>query len=235
MRAGPKPGKIVRVVSTLGGVIARGELAAGAALPPEHDLEIRYGASRGVVREAVKILASKGLVSVRPRLGTRVEPRGKWSLLDRDVLSWIGTGGIDRDLLGALDETRRVVEPGAAEIAATRATAADRVGIRAAYDAMVEACGDPEAATMADKAFHLAILDATHNPVLGSFRAGIEAILDAVFAATIPALEANLPNHEAVADAIGAGDPPGARAAMEKLLGRTQRLIAGGLGTAVPQ
>lgn len=226
MQSSSKPGKIGGVLATLGGSIARGDLPAGSSLPRERDLEIRYGASRSVVREAVKILATKGLVSVGPRLGTRVRPRGDWSLLDRDVLGWIGAGGIDRELLLALDETRRVVEPGAAEIAAVRAGPEDRRRIRAAYRAMEAACDQPGPATEADKDFHLAILDATHNPVLRGFRTAIEAILDAVFAATIPMLAPNLPNHDAVASAIEAGDPAAARAAMERLLGRTRDLIA---------
>lgn len=226
-RALSKPGKIDGVLAMLGGAIARGGFAPGASLPPEGELEARFGASRGVVREAVKILATKGLVSVRPRVGTRVRPRGDWSLLDRDVLEWIGTGGLDRELLLALDETRRVVEPGAAEIAAVRADDRDRTRIRTAYLSMEAACDEPGPATEADKQFHLAILDATHNPVLCSFRTAIEAILDAVFAATIPMLAPNLPNHEAVASAIEACDPAAARAAMERLLQRTRSLIEG--------
>jgi GntR family galactonate operon transcriptional repressor len=225
-RPTPKPGKIGMVVSTLGGGIARGEFPPGAALPPEHDLELRYGASRGVVREAVKILATKGLVTVRPRHGTHVLPRRDWSLLDRDVLNWIGAGGLDRDLLLALDETRRIVEPGAAFLAAERATPADKHHIRAAYDAMAANCRDVARATEADKRFHLAILDATHNPVLRGFRSAIDAILTAVFDVTVPMLEPNLPNHEAVCEAVARGDPEGARAAMERLLGRTRRLLA---------
>lgn len=227
MRALSKPGKIGGVVANIGEAIGRGDLPPGVTLPRERDLELRYGASRSVVREAVKILATKGLVSVRPRLGTRVRPRGDWSLLDRDVLGWIGSGGIDRELLLALDEARRVVEPGAAEIAARRADDGDRHRIRTAYLAMEAACHEPRAATEADKAFHLAILDATHNPVLQGFRTAIEAILDAVFAATIPMLAPNLPNHDAVASAIEVGDPAAARAAMERLLGRTRDLIEG--------
>ena len=225
-RTGSKPGKIGMVVADLGGGIARGEYPPGAPLPPEHDLEIRYGASRGVVREAVKILATKGLVSVRPRNGTHVLPRRNWSLLDRDVLQWIRAGGIDRELLVALDETRRIIEPGAAALAATRAGADDRARIRRAYHRMEETVRDLEGAIEADKAFHLAILDATHNPVLGSFRNGIDAILSAVFDIAAPLLEGNLPNHLAVLEAIEAGDEDRSREWMNRLLNRTRDALA---------
>jgi GntR family galactonate operon transcriptional repressor len=225
-RVGTKPGKIGKVVANLGGGIARGEYPPGALLPPEHDLEARYGASRGVVREAVKILATKGLVTVRPRHGTHVQPRRDWSLLDRDVLQWIRAGGIDHELLIALDETRRIIEPGAASLAASRATAPDKAHIRAAYLRMEETVGEREAAIEADKAFHLAILDATRNPVLGSFRTGIDAILSAVFDVAEPLLHGNLPNHLAVLEAIEAGDADGAREWMTRLLNRTRDALA---------
>ena len=84
-----KPGRIRNVLTRLGREIAQDHIPVGAALPPEPDLEARFGVGRGVVREAVKTLAAKGMVSVRPRHGTHVLPRSEWSLLDRDVLSWL--------------------------------------------------------------------------------------------------------------------------------------------------
>lgn len=226
-RSAAKPGKISVVVARLGGEIARGEVPVGATLPAEPELERRYGVSRSVIREAVKLLAGKGLVSVGPRIGTRVRPKRDWSYLDHDVLAWLGSEGLDREIMLALDETRLIIEPAAAALAAERATAHEKILIRAAYDEMAARHTEIDLATAADKAFHLAILDATHNPVLSSFRGAIDAILTAVFHATVPMLAPNLPNHEAVARAIEAGDAPAARRAMERLLDRTHRLILG--------
>jgi len=122
-----KPGRIQAVVTTLGREIAREVIPEGTALPPEPDLEARFGVGRGVIREAVKILAGKGLVSVRPRHGTHVLPRADWSLLDRDVLGWlVGTDVPDRDLLLAIQEVRMIIEPAAAAMAAVRRTKEDR-------------------------------------------------------------------------------------------------------------
>ena len=109
-----KPGRIQTVLTTLGREIAQEVIPAGAALPPEPVLESRFGVGRGVIREAIKILAGKGLVSVRPRHGTHVLPRRDWSLLDRDVLGWlVGTDEPDRDLLLAIQEVRMIIEPAA--------------------------------------------------------------------------------------------------------------------------
>lgn len=218
-----KPGKIGTMVQALGAAIVRGEIKPGSVLPPEHELEARYGAGRSVVREAMKTLAAKGLVSVRPRHGTHVRAVHDWTLLDRDVLGWLNArGGLDRELLMALEETRGIIEPAAAALAATRADADDNARIAAALAAMEAGQDDPRAAIAADKAFHLAILDATHNPVLCSFRGAIDAILSAVFDVAVGVFAGNLPNHAAVAHAIADGDAQSARQAMERLLGYTQ-------------
>jgi GntR family galactonate operon transcriptional repressor len=222
-----KPRKMGQTVSALGRGIARGEFAPGTSLPAERHLEIRFGASRSVVREAVKILASKGLVTVGARVGTRVRPRSDWSLLDQDVLGWMSSDGLAQEMLLALGEARQIIEPAAAALAAERATAEDRAHIRQAYQDMAAHHEDHASAMGADKRFHLAILSATHNPVLGSFRPAIEVMLDAVFEVTIPMLVPNLANHEAVASSIEKGDGDAARASMDRLLARTHHIIAG--------
>ena len=89
----------------------------------------------------------------------------------------------------------------------------------------METSHDQASATAADKAFHLAILDATHNPVLQGFRGAIDTILSAVFLVAVGTtgwFEDNLPNHAAAARAIDEGNAKKARAAMEQVLGYTQ-------------
>lgn len=221
-----KPGRIRAVLTTLGREIAQDLIPVGTTLPPEPELEARFGAGRGVVREAIKTLAAKGLVSVRPRHGTQVLPRNEWSLLDRDVLSWlVGQDEPDRGLLLAIQEVRSIIEPAAAALAAERATKNDLWRIDTALAAM-QTAKDQASALAADKAFHLAILDATHNPVLQGFRGAIDTILSTVFTVAVGGpggwFRDNLPNHVAAARAIESGKPENARAAMERLLGYTR-------------
>lgn len=231
-----KPGKIGAAVAVLGTEIARGRFPVGSTLPPEPMLEARFGVSRSVVREAVKTLAAKGLVRVRPRHGTHIQPRTDWNLLDRDVLIWLtGDTGPDRDILLAIEEVRAIIEPAAAALAATRATPKDCARIRSALTLMQRDRDDAAGAVAADKAFHLAILHATRNPVLQSFSGAIGSILDALFAVAIHHqgwFEDNLPNHAAVADAIAAKDPEGARASMERTLSYTRSQLAAAYKTA---
>ena len=84
----PLDGQHGRIVHTIGRRIVSGEIRPGELLPTP----ARVQASRGVVREAIKVLAAKGLVASRPRTGTRVRPPESWNLLDPDVLAWRQAG-----------------------------------------------------------------------------------------------------------------------------------------------
>lgn len=227
----PKPGKIRLVLETLGAEIAQGGFPEGGRLPSEPGLEERFQASRSVIREAMKTLAAKGLVTVGPRLGTRVRPREDWNVLDRDVLQWMtGAKRIDRDLSRAIGEVRLIIEPAAAALAADRASAADIESMRAAFAAMTEAAAnaDVPAAIRADKDFHLAVLVATHNPVLRAFDTAIDSILGVLFDTAVNHMEnfrTNLADHGAVAEAIARGDAAAASAAMRRLVEFTREKL----------
>lgn len=216
-----KPARTHGVVATLGVEIAGGSPPPGSALPAEPVLEARFQVSRSVVREAVRMLVAKGLVSVRQRHGTHVRPRHAWNWLDRDLIGWIAAAGISDEDLFAFLEARRIIEPEAAALAALRSTEAQQQAIMDAYAAMARDRQDARRAIAADKAFHLAILDATHNPVLQSLHGAIDALLSAIFDFTFVVFEENLPQHEAVALAIRRRDDEGAREAMRRLLNRT--------------
>ena len=76
----------VVVAQDIGARILRGEFAPGTLLPNEAEWCRVYKVSRTAVREAIKTLSGKGMILSRPKIGSRVEPRTSWNLLDRDVL-----------------------------------------------------------------------------------------------------------------------------------------------------
>src|SRR5882762_613163 len=118
-----------RIVHAIGRRILSGDLRPGELLPAEPEL----GASRTVVREAVKVLAAKGLVESRPKTGTRVRPPASWNLLDPDVLAWQQEGTPQPIFLRKLTEVRLIVEPAAAELAARRARAPELTTLDGAF------------------------------------------------------------------------------------------------------
>lgn len=92
----------------------------------ESDQVVLVSVSRNALREAVKVLSAKGLLKVKTRTGTQVQPREKWHLTDPDVLAWAMTGEVDREVFSWLTEFQKVIEPAAAEIAAVRASKGER-------------------------------------------------------------------------------------------------------------
>ena len=120
----PKSNLHVKFARNIGERILLGEFMPGSLLPNEAAWGKAFGASRTVVREALKTLMAKGLIESRPKIGSRVLPRTNWNILDRDVLDW-HHAAVDRHaFLQSTQEVRRLVEPGIAALAAQKRTAA---------------------------------------------------------------------------------------------------------------
>src|SRR5262249_18820510 len=96
-----------QVAHDIGAQILRGDLGPGDVLPNEADFSARLKVSRTALREAIKVLAAKGLVESRPKTGTRVRPRGEWNLLDPDVLAWQLAAGPVESFVADLFELRQ--------------------------------------------------------------------------------------------------------------------------------
>lgn len=197
-------------------------MAPGARLPDETTLSEQLGVSRTVVREAIKVLASKGLVETRPKVGMQVRPRRSWNLLDSDVLAWRYEAGPDHGFLEDISEVRGIIEPPAAALAARRATSVEVAGILAWCERMEEAADDDgDDYIDADMAFHTAVLDACHNDLLAQLSDTITMALrlSRRLTASVPgSSRAAMPAHQAVARAIADRRPRAAESAMRELL-----------------
>lgn len=210
------------VLDTLGRRILAGEYPQGSTLPTEAQLCDEFGVSRTAMREAVKMLAAKGLLVSRQRAGTRVQDIESWNRLDPDVLGWMNASGIDEAFARGLLEARHALEPAAARLAAMRATARDLAEIEIAYEAMCDAdVGDLAACAEADLAFHSAILRASHNPVFTALIGLIGQALASSFRATTSVARsyvASLDVHGDVLEAIRLRQPELASERMHALI-----------------
>lgn len=226
-------GQVPFVVNSLGKQIISGAYNSGDTLPIEPELAAILGVGRNALREAVKVLAGKGLISTAPRSGTKVRPREDWNILDPDVLSWYSACEINSpQFILDLTEMRRIIEPEAAELAAMRAERSNIAQIMSAYEAMEKSIkdDDAEAYMIADIDFHDAILMATHNAVLANLRNAITAFLKVNFTVTAKAPTAaadNLERHRKIAWAIAAGDCKKARSITLELLDQNRSIIEG--------
>jgi acetyl esterase/lipase/DNA-binding FadR family transcriptional regulator len=104
----------------IAGDIIRGTLEPGALLPNEDKASASFGVSRSAYREAIRTLAAKGLVIALPKVGTKIAPRSSWRILDPDVLAWHFELEPRDEFVRNLFELRKIVEPSAAALAATR-------------------------------------------------------------------------------------------------------------------
>ena len=208
-------------VETLGRRIVSGEIPVGSTLPIEADLGEELDVSRTVVREAVKVLAAKGLVATRPRTGTRVRSRSSWDVLDHDVLRWIVEGGPDRAFFEDLFEVRVVIEPQAAALAAERRTEREAIRLTGLIERLEAAGDDARKHTEADLPLHAAILEASHNELLTRLSSTLGVALRAGRVVTTRVSEGmalSIPLHREVVQAILDGDPRRAREAMHALI-----------------
>lgn len=216
-----------KLAQSIGEQILKGIYAPGAILPNEADWCRIYGASRTAVREAIKTLNGKGLLASRPKIGSRVEPRERWNLLDRDVLAWHFAAMDRKDFMQSTQEARKILEPGIAALAAAKRTPSQMARLEAALEAMREA-RTGAAMVAPDVEFHLALLAAANNELLASFGLIIEWALPAVFDYSTrhnPKPETVVPLHEAVVRAIQRGAPEAARRGMAALLIDTDKVI----------
>lgn len=207
--------------------ILDGTYPPGTLLPNEAEWGRIYGASRTAVREAIKTLNGKGLLVSRPKVGSRVEPRERWNLLDRDVMAWHCAAMDKTAFLASLQEVRRILEPGTAVLAARRRTPAQLAELKEALEGMRSA-RDAEAMVEPDVRFHLALIACANNVLLAPFGIIIEQALANLFAYTSrnnAKPGAVVPMHEAVVNAIAAQDPEAAKAAMKVLLDDTDEVV----------
>ena len=208
-------------VDHLGEAIVAGRYGAGTSLPPEPLLCAELGVSRTVVREAVKSLVAKGLITTGPKVGTRVLPDEQWNWFDPDVIAWQSKAGLTPEFLRDLQDLRRVVEPAAVRLAAERATEADIAAIEAAFAGMKRAVEEGGDYVTHDLRFHQGLLRACRNRMLEQMSKVLGALLRTSFeisTARKGGAQSSLPLHRAVLDAVAAHDPAAAERAIMVLI-----------------
>jgi GntR family transcriptional regulator, galactonate operon transcriptional repressor len=218
------------VVEELGRRIVGGEFKPGEAMPNEAELGDKLGASRSVIREAVKSLAAKGLIESRTRTGIRVLAPMHWNLLDQQLLGWPYSTMQALRFYREIFEIRGLIEPQAAAFAAERASKTEIAEIVAAFAAMEAADQPGNEAIDADLGFHRAVLAAAHNDLLLQMGNLIGVGLMVSYRLSNETYTLFLPLHKEVADAIVARDAAAASDAMQRLLTDTQAFLKSQLG-----
>jgi GntR family transcriptional repressor for pyruvate dehydrogenase complex len=151
------------VVDKITNSIINGELSDGELLPPENQLCEIFGISRSILREAFRVLVSKGLVKVKQGHGTFVR-LPKIDVPEEAVRNYLMTNTFS---LLQLMEVRTPIEVDVARLAAERRVEKHVIIMDESLQKMHANSNSAEALSDADEAFHQAIIDASGNLLFG--------------------------------------------------------------------
>lgn len=210
------------LLTALGAAIVSGEYPPGQVITLD-GVSVRHKVSRSVVREAVRVLESMGMVETRRRVGITVQPAQKWNVFDPRLIRWRLESGDRTAQLLSLSELRRGFEPAAAALAARRADPHQcRIMAAAVSDMVVHGrSGDLDAYLLADKIFHQTMLEASGNEM---FRALNGVVAEVLAGRTHHGMMPDIPNpaaielHDEVARAIRMRDEAAAEQAMRAII-----------------
>lgn len=206
--------------------IIDGHYPPGTALPPEGALAEEYAASRLTVREAIKVLRSQNVVRIHRGRGTYVNAPDHWTALEPMIRAAATAPRAGGAISEKLIEARRLIEVGAAQLAAARCTDDDIAELAEALDDMRAAAeaADTEGFVQADIAFHEVVMRASGNAFVPLLfepfgRLLIEGRRET---SAVPQIRTNaIAHHEAVLQALRTGEPDKARRAMDDHMAQT--------------
>lgn len=227
--SGSKRSLHVQVAREIARGILSGKLPQGSILPGEMVLCEQFGISRTALREAVKLLTSKGLLESRPKVGTRVINRAYWNFLDPQLIEWMD-GLADTDqFCGQFLGLRRAIEPEACALAAIHATAEQRIELSETFQQMVDVAEaeefDHEKWMEVDTRFHSLIFNATGNDFYLPFGNILTTMFVNFIAHSSEEGSTCIKEHRQIYDAIMAGNAEKARqASANHLLDSKHRL-----------
>ena len=206
------------IASDIARKIFSGQLTPGTVLPAEVELCEQLGVSRTALREALKLVSSKGLLESRPKTGTRVRARTDWNILDVQLLEWLSGMEGTLEMYQQFLEFRRVIEPHATRLAAINATREQCIALSQTWEEMCRIARDFDAEQWvdADTRFHRIIFMSSGNCFYQPFGNVLTTVFKWFISHSSKEGVMCLDDHERIYIAIMAGD---AEAAFQESLG----------------
>lgn len=218
--AGSKRSLHVQVAREIARKILSGQLAENEIIPSEMKLCEQFSISRTALREAIKLLTSKGLLESKPKVGTRVKTRDNWNFLDSQLLDWVTGIGDNEAIYQEFLALRKAIEPEAAALAAINATAEQRKLLSATFQQMddIAVNFDADSWTNADMQFHRLVFLSTGNSFYLPFANVLCTMFESFIGHSSEEGGTCIEEHRAIYTAIMAGDADKAREANIMLL-----------------
>jgi DNA-binding FadR family transcriptional regulator len=210
-----KGGVAEQIAAQLVTRIVEDDLQPGSLLPTETDLATAFGVGKSAIREAVRIVATKGLIDVAHGSGMRVTPRERWKVIDPELVGLLGRGIVTME---HLIQVRHAIEPEIAAAAALHATPEDLDVLTRVTDQQTQAARQSNTDYVRlDIEFHDGLAAATRNPVYPILMNSLSDLLVVCRRAIIrsaPVRARGLMHHRRIMEAVAAGDSPAARMRM---------------------
>lgn len=221
-----QPSVVELIIENVKQALIRGELHSGDRLPSETELAEQLGVGRSAVREAMKVLEAIGVVNIRRGDGTYIVEQASDALLSPLVFAVMLEAGMTTELF----ELRFLIQVGYTQLAAENATPEDFARIETAAQALEvynsQERLDVDRATELDLAFHFAVMEATHNPlVIKIGRAVEELFFSSIQSALLSSLYWAHESHRRIIQAMHGGDPKDIREAVDFSLVRWKKII----------
>lgn len=219
----------VQVARDIARRILSGELPEGSCVPNEQTLCEQFGVSRTALREAIKLLTSKGLLASRPKIGTKVVDRAYWNFLDPQLIEWMDGLSDHEEFCAQFLGLRRAVEPEACALAAQNATAEQRIELSETFQRMSKVAEnyDQETWLAVDMRFHQLIFNATGNDFYLPFGNILATMFRTFIIHSSQEGDMCLEEHRRIYEAIMAGNSELARtASLDHLQSSKHRLPA---------
>jgi len=227
---GAKDRLVDRVVNEIQHQIMAGKFSPGMMLPPERELCEQLGVSRTALREAVRMLVSRGLLETRPGVGTIVKEVTSDHVGQPLAMILTQSGSINLD---HLNQVRQILEVEIIQLAANEATEEEIELLKSVYQKMEGAADRPREFSILDGDFHRTLAQITHNPflviLLDAIRDAMESVR--ILVVTHPGLIATVnEDHRKMVQFIEAHDPRAAGKAMRAHLEHARKIQAEALG-----
>jgi DNA-binding FadR family transcriptional regulator len=226
----------LEIAAALGAEILSGTRPPGSRLPSTVEMFQMFGVSRLVVREVMRTLAAKGMVTSKARIGTMVTDSAHWNWLDSQILEWRGRVGLDHNFMAQLTQIRLALEPAAAGVASENRTEHDLAMLQLALKEMYGSGADHQDFSKADQRFHDAVIAATHNPFFHASGSATRTVLIRFLGMNSPDVKTSekmhirsAAQHEKVFEAISARKPRAASQAMARVIKDGSKYYAGDL------
>lgn len=204
------------VVEELVDRVVAGLYQQGDRLPFERELVENLGVSRSVVREALRVLEEKGLVTIAQGKATTVRSMSEWNVLDPVVINALIEHDPDLEVASNLIEIRAAIE---ALLIRRTVEGLDPERLRAiaeAFDRLEEAQHQPVVYRVADRAFHEVLLGQSGN-LIGEWVVKCAHQWSLTYPGQLPIHRVELSHreHREILDAVKRGDGDAASSAME--------------------